>query len=62
MTVLTEGRQAFMAHKVERLCPYSDLPRKNAWLHGWREAQKELENSQPRIRLCEVKRYRDVSS
>ena len=43
MTAYEEGRQAFVANKSEHQCPYSELPRRNAWLHGWRNAKKDSE-------------------
>jgi len=45
MKILEEGRQAFLAKKSERDCPYTDLPKRNAWLQGWREAKLEIDNS-----------------
>ncbi|TLP68089.1 hypothetical protein FEE96_06135 [Parasedimentitalea maritima] len=45
MTAYEEGWQALVMNKSEGQYPYSDLPRRNAWLQGWPDAKKQIDNT-----------------
>jgi ribosome modulation factor len=42
-TVQDEGRDAFMRGIDPRKCPYDDEARREAWMRGWYDAQREFE-------------------